>query len=153
MDLPVTRTMTSQQFLGGTDMLKAILPAALAASCLSWPAIANESGAGWKAAITDSGWTRLTEGDELVMFARPPQRLPNGNGMMWFRVEIPGQSSATLTEYDCAGRRERILQHTAYRQGNLMGLPIPKDGPFDWQYPQPNTIGEMQHDAACRLLK
>lgn len=134
-------------------MRKHQLSAALIAMSLSWPAIASESSSTWKAAITDSGWTRLTEGEDLVMFARPPQRLPNGNGIMWFRHEIAGQSSATLTEYDCAGHRERVLQHTAYRQGNLKGVPIPKDGPFEWQYPQPNTIGEMQHNAACQLLK
>ena len=134
-------------------MLKHILSAALIANCLSWPAVASASDPSWRAAITDNGWTRFREYEDLVMFARPPQHLPSGNAIMWVRVELPSLSAATLTEYDCAGGGDRIVRHSIYPQANLMGLPTIKPGPFEWTYPQPDTIGELKYTAACQLLK
>ena len=67
------------------------------------------------------------------------------------------RSETTLTEFDCAERRNRALAIDRYKQLNLAEPMDPIDYDLDgpraarWSYARPGTFGEVLTDKACAI--
>lgn len=65
------------------------------------------------------------------------------------------RSIVALEEYDCADRRNRTLQSSAYAEQMRNGENIytAQDTPWQWSYPEPGTIAETFMNIACKASK
>lgn len=69
-----------------------------------------------------------------------PKKHP-GNGKFY-------NTTKTLEEMDCSGKRRRILTITAYsKSGNPIGSETPSYA--EWEYVIPGTVGERMYEFVC----
>ena len=127
----------------GADMKKMLCLAVFALG-LATPAVAADWV--WLGNNSDNTITIFGDADSRTgnrawfetMYAKPKK---DGDGKFY-------NTTKTLEEMDCSGRRLRTLTITAYsRSGNSIGSDTPSYA--EWNYVVPGTVGENKYKFVC----
>ena len=100
------------------------------------------------------GTLTLREGIYSVYYS--PGRRVRRNGLVraWFKIIEPEASSSShsyfLVQFNCREGKYRLLQQTIFnRNGGGTG----SIKPTAWQYPDPESVPEMQYRAICHQAR
>jgi len=116
----------------------------------------------WSKSLVVGDWALAAENADAVVFAKEanPKFGPQGFHRISVRFEFaapqtpegakPYLSMLVLTEFDCAQRRTRNVQATAFTHRNLSGpLGEPQQGPPDWKPVDDGSIAAILEKHAC----
>jgi hypothetical protein len=138
-------------------MKSAVIATVLMAFCGT--AMAQDAGS-WTSSLSPNGWSIVAgESEDQLEYYRAPRRMPNGHLLMWTRSEFRQPpvsdvlSGVELSEYDCAQGSYLVIQQTFYDARNLRGAS--RDGTLSgkWEYPIPNTVGDVELKLACEAAR
>lgn len=126
----------------------------------------NEIVAIFLAALTGNavaGWTALSRSETQISYVDKDSIRSSGSTVkMWSLVDyvqprklnnkVEYLSTVTLHEFDCADRRMRTLQSSAYEGQMREGanVYIASNTPWKWEYVEPGTVGEAKLEVACK---
>jgi hypothetical protein len=116
----------------------------------------------WWSNLQARGWTFLLESYDRSArgYYRLPSQKPAGAlPRLWTRWEYSDPRTAPyrgylslsqLVEFDCAQRRERVLQTNTFSDHNLDGRTgLSSYDPGPWTYPAPHTANDSMQKVAC----
>lgn len=107
-------------------------------------------------------WTVINSADGVTQYADKATMRRSGRTVkMWtltdylkampFPPDKYYSSAVTLSEYDCADQRRRVLKKSFYAGQMRVGeMVFSTDSPWEWDYVEPGTVGEYLLQVACK---
>jgi hypothetical protein len=116
----------------------------------------------FKSSITFAEWTFVGESPDksvkLFITKSTTQQISQYK-RVWTREEFSSNSEMSkdlkvrsarhLEEYDCRGKKMRLISYTTYKKPNLTELYFSDDLASDWRYISPKTVDSMVFDVVC----
>jgi hypothetical protein len=100
--------------------------------------------------IESEGWTLSGEGPDTLVFVMPARQEMH----IWVRYEIREpvagmRSWRDLKQVDCTNWRVRAVSSSRFAESNLVRLVDTVNVPTNWDFPAPETFGEIPLSTLC----